>query len=162
MPNTDPIPLRTILAEVFRQMDPSACLQRASDAIATADLAEARLALSDYRAWRARGGFEPIGGDRRADEVEQILFTGGSRLAAADSTEAIRRAKLAEINKAPGSRDALEARYGRVWDTSELAGEFDVLGFLAPFVVVRRKSDGAKGSLEFQHAPRFYFNFHKN
>jgi hypothetical protein len=25
--------------------------------------------------------------------------------------------------------------------------------------VVRRKSDGVKGSLEFQHNPRFYFNF---
>jgi hypothetical protein len=26
-------------------------------------------------------------------------------------------------------------------------------------VVVRRRSDGGKGSLEFQHQPRFYFNF---
>jgi hypothetical protein len=26
-------------------------------------------------------------------------------------------------------------------------------------VVVRRKADGAKGSLEFQSAPRYYFNF---
>jgi hypothetical protein len=26
-------------------------------------------------------------------------------------------------------------------------------------VVVRRKADGAKGSLEFQSAPRFFFNF---
>jgi hypothetical protein len=30
---------------------------------------------------------------------------------------------------------------------------------MAPFVVVRRKADGRKGSLEFQHHPRFYFNF---
>ena len=30
---------------------------------------------------------------------------------------------------------------------------------VAPFVVVRRKGDGKKGSLEFQHQPRFYFNF---
>ena len=28
-----------------------------------------------------------------------------------------------------------------------------------PFVVVRRKSDGVKGSLEFQHNPRYYFSF---
>jgi hypothetical protein len=34
-----------------------------------------------------------------------------------------------------------------------------VIGFLAPFVVVRRKIDGVKGSLEFQHHPRFYFGF---
>jgi hypothetical protein len=32
---------------------------------------------------------------------------------------------------------------------------------MAPFVVVRRLSDGQKGSLEFQHHPRFYFNFQK-
>ncbi len=30
---------------------------------------------------------------------------------------------------------------------------------LAPYVVVRRKSDGQKGSLEFQHHPRYYFRF---
>jgi hypothetical protein len=40
-----------------------------------------------------------------------------------------------------------------------LQEEFEVLGFVAPFVVVRRKSDGQKGSLMFQHRPRFYFSF---
>jgi hypothetical protein len=34
-----------------------------------------------------------------------------------------------------------------------------VIGFMAPLVVVRRKHDGKKGSLEFQHSPRFYFGF---
>jgi hypothetical protein len=34
-----------------------------------------------------------------------------------------------------------------------------VVGFTAPYVVVRRRSDGKKGSLEFQHDPRFYFGF---
>jgi hypothetical protein len=76
-----------------------------------------------------------------------------------DPTEAARRARLAEINAAPGSREALEALYGQVWDTRELASEFEVIGFLAPFVAVRRKADGVRGSLEFQHQPRFYFNF---
>ena len=28
-----------------------------------------------------------------------------------------------------------------------------------PFVVVRRKADGVKGSLMFQNSPRFYFGF---
>jgi hypothetical protein len=45
------------------------------------------------------------------------------------------------------------------WDTDALRQEFEVLGFAAPFVVVRRKSDGQKGSLEFTHNPRVYFNF---
>ena len=76
-----------------------------------------------------------------------------------DPTETIRRERLIEINTEPSSRKALEARYGEVWDTVELSDEFVVEGFLAPFVVVQRKSDGQRGSLEFQHEPRFYFNF---
>jgi hypothetical protein len=77
----------------------------------------------------------------------------------ADPTEDLRRERLAEINAQPGSREALEAQFGQVWDTKQLADDFEVVGFLAPFVVVRRKSDGVKGSLEFQHNPRHYFNF---
>ena len=77
-----------------------------------------------------------------------------------DPTEPIRRERLAEINAEPGSREALEAQYGKVWTTNELAEDFEVIGFMAPLVVVRRKSDGVKGSLEFQHNPRLYFNFH--
>lgn len=76
-----------------------------------------------------------------------------------DPTEAIRRERLVEINAAPGSREALEAQYGQVWDTEQLAEDFEVIGFLAPVVVVRRRSDGKKGSLEFQHDPRFYFSW---
>ena len=76
-----------------------------------------------------------------------------------DPTEPIRRQRLAEINAEPGSREALEAAHGQVWDTDELREEFAVEGFLAPFVVVRRNSDGQQGSMEFQHQPRFYFNF---
>jgi hypothetical protein len=76
-----------------------------------------------------------------------------------DPTEPIRRERLAEINAEPGSREALEIQYGQVWDTSELGRDFQVLGFMAPLVVVRRRSDGVRGSLEFQHHPRFYFNW---
>jgi hypothetical protein len=36
-----------------------------------------------------------------------------------------------------------------------------VVGFLAPFVHVRRRVDQEEGSLEFQHQPRFYFNFRR-
>ncbi|MGO8927701.1 MAG: hypothetical protein ACLQU3_12520 [Limisphaerales bacterium] len=82
-----------------------------------------------------------------------------------DETEEIRRSRLAVINSAVETKDPaterqrLEAQYGQVWDTAQLSEEFEVLGFMAPYVVVRRKSDGRKGSLEFQHLPRFYFNF---
>jgi len=76
-----------------------------------------------------------------------------------DETEQVRRQMVQEINENAGERAELEARYGQVWDTSELQRDFDVIGFMAPFVVAIRKSDGVKGSLEFQHQPRFYFNF---
>jgi hypothetical protein len=76
-----------------------------------------------------------------------------------DDTEAARRQRHAEINAEAGERAELEQRYGQVWDTRELARDFIVIGFMATFIAVRRKSDGSKGSLEFQHQPRFYFNF---
>lgn len=76
-----------------------------------------------------------------------------------DETEPYRRQRLAEINAQPGTREALEAEHGKVWSTDQLSQDFDVIGFMAPLVVVRRKCDGKKGSLEFQHSPRFYFSF---
>jgi hypothetical protein len=76
-----------------------------------------------------------------------------------DPTEQLRRERMVEIAAEVGSREALEARYGQVWDTAQLTKDFEVLGFAAPLVVVRRKADGRKGSLEFQPHPRLYFNF---
>ena len=76
-----------------------------------------------------------------------------------DPTKRARRDHLAEINDQPKDRTALEALYGQVWDTRQLAADFIVLGMAAPSITVQRKADGVKGSLEFQHAPRFYFTF---
>ncbi len=76
-----------------------------------------------------------------------------------DPTEAIRKEMLVAINAEPGSREALEAEHGKVWDTRQLGEDFEVLGFMAPLVVVKRKSDGRKGSLYFQHSPRYYYGF---
>jgi hypothetical protein len=76
-----------------------------------------------------------------------------------DETEGIRRQMLAEINAAPGSREYLEHKHGQVWDTSQLSEDFEVIGFAAPLVVVRRKCDGVEGSLMFPASPRFYFGF---
>lgn len=55
--------------------------------------------------------------------------------------------------------DSGEQPQGQTWDTSQLQQDFEVLGFSAPYVVVRRRSDGVKGSLEFTHSPRVYFGF---
>ena len=76
-----------------------------------------------------------------------------------DPTEDIRKQMIADINAQPGSREYLEAQHGQVWDTQQLSGDFDVIGFAAPIVVVKRKSDGIKGSLMFQASPRYYFSF---
>ena len=54
------------------------------------------------------------------------------------------------------SREELEAKYGQVWGTKQLQEDFEVIGFMAPIVIVRVKSTNQKGSLEFQHYPRFY------
>lgn len=62
---------------------------------------------------------------------------------------------------------------GQTWDTEALQRDFSVLdaetafvqswltaiGFCAPYVAVRRKSDGVEGLLEFTHSPRVYFDF---
>ncbi len=76
-----------------------------------------------------------------------------------DSTESIRLTQLTEINATPRSREELAAKHGQVWNTEELARDFEVLGFLAPYVVVRRKAYGQIGSLAFQHDPRVYFGW---
>ena len=76
-----------------------------------------------------------------------------------DETETIRRQMVATINANAGPRAELERQYGQVWDTSQLQEDFQVLGFMAPFVVVKRRSDGVRGSLMFQNSPRFYYSF---
>lgn len=76
-----------------------------------------------------------------------------------DRLESLRRLRLAEINREPADRESLQARYGEVWDTAELTDRFEVVEFLAPFVLVRRRLDQQLGSIEFQNQPRFFFNF---
>ena len=73
----------------------------------------------------------------------------------ADNTEHIRRNMLATGQP----QEDLAADTEEKWTAETLSRDFEVLGFMAPFVVVRRKSDGCKGSLMFTHMPRFYFSF---
>ena len=71
-----------------------------------------------------------------------------------DDTEETRRDMLATGQP---YRDL--ARATERWDTQALGRDFTVHGFLAPFIAVTRKSDGKKGSMQFTHSPRFYFDF---
>ncbi len=76
-----------------------------------------------------------------------------------DPIERLRSELTAHVNRNATDREKLEARVGQVWDTKELQEDFSVVGFGAPYVVVRRKHDNVEGTLMFQHNPRFYFNF---
>ena len=59
----------------------------------------------------------------------------------------------------PQDRAALEATFGTVWDTRQLAREFVLLGY-AGTLRVRRKADGLTGTLAVQSGPpRLYFDF---
>jgi len=79
--------------------------------------------------------------------------------------ERIRKVKTIIVNSEVESNDEdkerarLEAEHGQVWDTTQVQVDFNIVGFAAPYVGVTRKEDGARGSLMFQHLPRFYFCF---
>lgn len=75
-----------------------------------------------------------------------------------DPTEAIRRKAIAE--RVPETAAAVADALGeQTWTTDELTRDFEVLAFLAPLVIVRRRSDGVKGTLQFTHMPRRYFGW---
>lgn len=71
-----------------------------------------------------------------------------------DPTEGIRRSMIE--NDVP-ALDLEQAE--QTWTTEQLKEDFEVLGFMAPLVMVKRRSDGAEGTMEFTHAPRRYFDF---
>jgi len=52
----------------------------------------------------------------------------------------------------------LAAETGPRWTPEQLSTDFSVIGFSAPFAVVRRKADRVVGT-EFTHHPRLYFGW---
>lgn len=73
-----------------------------------------------------------------------------------DPTEDIRRAMVPTM---PAELQARLDEGEKVWTTDEMTAEFTPDGFLAPLIVVRRKSDGVRGTLMFAHSPRYYFGW---
>jgi len=71
-----------------------------------------------------------------------------------DDTEQLRRFMLET-----GAPQADLAAASERWDHDEVREHFEIIGFMAPFCSAIRKRDGARGSLEFTHHPRWYFNF---
>lgn len=80
-----------------------------------------------------------------------------------DQTENIRKEIITEVNSQITSenpeieRKRLAEKYGQVWNTAEVANDFEIEGFMAPFIIAKNKKTGKRGSLMFQHCPRFYF-----
>lgn len=68
---------------------------------------------------------------------------------------------LAQGSSKEELRANLEAKHGsdNVFNTDEMTKLFEVTGFGAPYVSVVRKIDGVRGTLEFCHNPRLYFDF---
>lgn len=73
-----------------------------------------------------------------------------------DKTEAIRKEMIPQM---PAELAGIVEAGGDVWTTEEMQRDFEPLGFMAPLMVCRRRSDGLRGSLKFTHWPRFYFDF---
>ena len=47
----------------------------------------------------------------------------------------------------------------RVWTAEAFAREFELLGLLISPAIIRRKSDGLKGTIRFEGNPRVFFDF---
>ncbi len=56
-------------------------------------------------------------------------------------------------------KNQLKNIHGDVYTTNEMQELFKVHSFLAPLVFVTQKTTGKKGTMEFTHLLRFYFNF---
>ncbi len=83
----------------------------------------------------------------------------GKKAKIQDDTEDFRRALSLSINSGVVLWDEVE---GQKWTTDQLAADFDILAFMAPFVVVRLKSTGKKGTVMFRDYPRVYFGWRED
>ena len=95
------------------------------------------------------------------NEIDVIERAGGLLLGTGiiKTDEPVRRELVKTINNGNEDREAIAKEYGQTWDARELGKDFDVIGFAAPYCLVRRKADGKKGTIMFKHSPRIYFGF---
>lgn len=73
-----------------------------------------------------------------------------------DPTESIRRAMIPNM---PAELQKWVEAGKKVYTTEEMSAEFEVIGFMAPFICVKEKSTGKLGSMQFTHNPRYYFDW---
>ena len=56
-------------------------------------------------------------------------------------------------------REILEAEHGKVWDNGQARLEFEVLGYMSPLTIVRRKFDGVIGTLNATMGRRYFYDW---
>jgi len=83
-----------------------------------------------------------------------------------DPTEGVRREAIAmqqaavkAVNNDEEVVRRIREKYSDACNTHEFQKQYEAIGFMAPLVVVIRRSDGVKGSMEFLHDPRIYYRF---
>ena len=92
------------------------------------------------------------------EPIRRILTTQINSQAVDTANAAVTKGEDPEV----AVRKSLEAEHGKVYNTAEMQADFEAIGFMSPFIMVKRRSDGVEGTLEFTHLPRFYFNFQTN
>lgn len=73
--------------------------------------------------------------------------------------DSIRKEMTSIINSNPKTREEIAKKYGEVYDCEDIHTAYEIIAFAAPFVYVHNIATGMKGTLMFQHHPRFYFSF---
>ena len=55
--------------------------------------------------------------------------------------------------------EELKESYPEVLTTQEATDKYEFIGFMAPYVMVKDRVTGKKGTMQFDHRPRYYFGF---
>jgi hypothetical protein len=76
-----------------------------------------------------------------------------------DPTESIRRTRQAELNSGAKPRDLLTITSGAMKPRISQRSRTSSVDHTCPYWASKDRTTGKKGSLEFQHSPRFYFKF---
>lgn len=70
------------------------------------------------------------------------------------------RAKLeAEVNATPCTLEELQRKYGQVWTVEQVEAQFEIEAFCPPLACATRRADGVRGTLVYQHCPRYYWSW---
>lgn len=102
---------------------------------------------------------QQAGGFRLPDDIEERLWLADEAKHYAEAAGFGEGEDEEMDTEIAAAQAATDRAMGKTWTTAQMTAEFTVEQFAAPFVIVTRKSDGARGSLEFQHMPRMYFNW---